>query len=253
MRHVQLHAGGSSCRGKETLLYVSEQLGPPRLGEASVRYQAVLPTKPHVVADGRVATIADLIFNCQRTLSHVRPEVEYRNDSPSHPRQSTTKVDRTLVRFWSPMRITSAGPVMPDDNTWALVDDPPIKADSIPPIDRWCSPAIPERPTLLIPLAKGADVLVCEGQFLLGIRGLAARRASDPSLQDAIYNSISGNERRTGRRSREAAALKHHAFASRIRLNGVSVARRKRVRPPWRATSRRRPSPACAPSARPTS
>jgi hypothetical protein len=41
--------------------------------------------------------------------------------------------------------------------------------------------------------------------------------------------------------------------ASRIRLNGVSVARRTRVNPPCSRTSVSRASPACAPSARPTS
>lgn len=42
-------------------------------------------------------------------------------------------------------------------------------------------------------------------------------------------------------------------LASRIRLNGVSAARRKRVNPASLNTSRRRGSPACAPSASPTS
>src|SRR5262245_32469610 len=37
--------------------------------------------------------------------------------------------------------------------------------------------------------------------------------------------------------------------ASSTRLNGVAVARRKRVKPPWRTTSPSRRSPACAPSA----
>src|SRR6266516_2617995 len=41
--------------------------------------------------------------------------------------------------------------------------------------------------------------------------------------------------------------------ASKTRLNGVSVARRNRVRPPEVTTSRIRASPAWAPSARPTS
>ena len=41
--------------------------------------------------------------------------------------------------------------------------------------------------------------------------------------------------------------------ASSTRLNGVSVARRKRVKPASSSTSRRRASPACAPSAAPTS
>jgi len=40
--------------------------------------------------------------------------------------------------------------------------------------------------------------------------------------------------------------------ASSTRLNGVSAARRKRVKPPSRATRRKRPSPACAPKAMPS-
>ena len=42
-------------------------------------------------------------------------------------------------------------------------------------------------------------------------------------------------------------------LVSNTRLNGVSAARRKRVKPPASTTSRIRASPACAPSARPTS
>src|SRR5215831_12895345 len=45
----------------------------------------------------------------------------------------------------------------------------------------------------------------------------------------------------------------NQSLASRIRLNGVSAARRNRVSPPCWATSRSRASPACAPSPRPTS
>ena len=44
-----------------------------------------------------------------------------------------------------------------------------------------------------------------------------------------------------------------HGRASSTRLNGVSAARRKRVKPPAVTTSRSRASPACAPSASPTS
>src|SRR6476619_2007634 len=45
----------------------------------------------------------------------------------------------------------------------------------------------------------------------------------------------------------------HYGFASKTRLNGVSAARRKCVKPPLVTTSRIRASPACAPSASPTS
>ena len=41
--------------------------------------------------------------------------------------------------------------------------------------------------------------------------------------------------------------------ASKMRLNGVAVARRKRVNPASRRHSRSRASPACAPNPRPTS
>lgn len=44
-----------------------------------------------------------------------------------------------------------------------------------------------------------------------------------------------------------------YARASKIKLNGVSVARRKDVNPASSATDRKRFSPACAPSARPVS
>ena len=44
-----------------------------------------------------------------------------------------------------------------------------------------------------------------------------------------------------------------HGLASNTRLNGVSAALRNRVKPPEVTTSRIRASPACAPSASPTS
>src|SRR5207248_6712865 len=50
-----------------------------------------------------------------------------------------------------------------------------------------------------------------------------------------------------------ADGRKFQARASRIMLKGVSVARRKRLKPPALATSRNLASPAWAPSARPTS
>ncbi len=53
---------------------------------------------------------------------------------------------------------------------------------------------------------------------------------------------------RTGRNGCDTYGL-----ASRIRLNGVSAARRTRLNPASRSTSVSRDSPACAPSARPTS
>ena len=52
---------------------------------------------------------------------------------------------------------------------------------------------------------------------------------------------------------RRHASLRAYLRASRIRLNGVSVARRKRLNPASANTARRRASPACAPRPSPTS
>src|SRR6266404_2777700 len=60
-------------------------------------------------------------------------------------------------------------------------------------------------------------------------------------------------QRRRGEFRRLHQTLKLHGRASKIKLNGVCVARRKWEKPPAVTTSRRRFSPACAPSARPTS
>jgi hypothetical protein len=57
--------------------------------------------------------------------------------------------------------------------------------------------------------------------------------------------------RRNRRRPRRAAA--HQSRSTRIRFTGVSAARRNRVNPASSATARSRFSPACAPSASPTS
>ena len=62
--------------------------------------------------------------------------------------------------------------------------------------------------------------------------------------------------RRDGRHhhhQRSLGRLRAHGRASRTRLNGVSAARRKRVNPAAVTSSRKRASPACAPSASPTS
>ena len=52
---------------------------------------------------------------------------------------------------------------------------------------------------------------------------------------------------------RHACALPPYFRASKMRLNGVAVARRKRVKPASLKTFRSRASPACAPNPRPTS
>jgi hypothetical protein len=49
------------------------------------------------------------------------------------------------------------------------------------------------------------------------------------------------------------AGSARYGRASKIKLKGVCVARRNRVNPPLVTTSRSRFSPACAPSANPTS
>ncbi|WP_229166657.1 MULTISPECIES: MBL fold metallo-hydrolase [Bradyrhizobium] len=99
-----------------------------------------------------------------------------------------------------PHEITSAGAVMQDENvkvTCALVDHPPIKVALAYRFDTPNRSIVFSGDTrkcdALIELAKGADVLVCEGQYLPGIRGLAERIAAEPSRREAIFKSISGN------------------------------------------------------------
>ena len=99
-----------------------------------------------------------------------------------------------------PHEITSAGEIMEDGNvkvTCALVDHPPIKIAFAYRFDTANRSIVfsgdTRKTDSLIQLARGADVLVCEGQYLPGIRGLAERLAADPSRQEAIYKSISGN------------------------------------------------------------
>jgi ribonuclease BN (tRNA processing enzyme) len=99
-----------------------------------------------------------------------------------------------------PHEITGAGPVYKDENvtvTAVLDDHPPIKiafAYRFDTSDRSVVFSGDTRKTDgLIELARGVDVLVCEAQYLPGIRGLAERLAADPSRVQAIYNSISGN------------------------------------------------------------
>jgi ribonuclease BN (tRNA processing enzyme) len=99
-----------------------------------------------------------------------------------------------------PHEIIEAGQVMEDQNvkvTCALVDHPPIKTAFAYRFDTPGRSIVfsgdTRKTKSLIDLARGADVFVCEGQYLPGIRGLAQRLASDPSRQEAIYKSISGN------------------------------------------------------------
>ncbi len=71
---------------------------------------------------------------------------------------------------------------------------------------------------------------------------------SVPSSQAPQKCSFPGRSGRNAGKRRFVQGL-----ASRIMLNGVAVARLKRLNPPDVTTSRNRASPACVPSARPTS
>lgn len=77
-----------------------------------------------------------------------------------------------------------------------------------------------------------------------GTRG-SSTRSTRSSFATATGSSASAS----GARWSSESAARAQRRASRIRLNGVSVARRKRVKPASRTTSRSRFSPACAPSA----
>jgi len=81
--------------------------------------------------------------------------------------------------------------------TCALVDHPPIAVALSYRFDTPGRSIVFSGDTRkvesLIDLAKGADVLVCEAQYLPGIRKLAESLSADPSRVDAIYKSISGN------------------------------------------------------------
>lgn len=99
-----------------------------------------------------------------------------------------------------PHELTGPGLVFKDENVAVkaiLVDHPPIKvalAYRFDTADRSVVFSGDTRKTdSLIELARGADVLVCEAQYLPGIRGLARRIAADPAREEAIYKSISGN------------------------------------------------------------
>src|SRR5439155_1717897 len=77
----------------------------------------------------------------------------------------------------------------------------------------------------------------------------------DAALVDALARERPAQLGDEARRARVALGIPGLGYgrASSTRLKGVSVARRKRVKPPAVTTSRSLASPACAPSARPTS
>jgi ribonuclease BN (tRNA processing enzyme) len=99
-----------------------------------------------------------------------------------------------------PHEINGPGIVMQDDRvkvTASMADHPPIKnAFSYrfdTPNRSFVFSGDTRKAQALIDLARGADVLVCEAQYLPGIRGLAQRIAADAAHVESIYRSISGN------------------------------------------------------------
>src|SRR5262249_43835846 len=88
-------------------------------------------------------------------------------------------------------------------------------------------------------------------------RTVAAAEIEDPFARGRCEELEDGRAelRHETRRARVAGGIPVLGYgrASSTRLKGVSVARRKRVKPADGTISRRRASPACAPSARPTS
>lgn len=103
-----------------------------------------------------------------------------------------------------PHEIGSAGVVMQDDNvkvTCVLADHPPLPVAlsyRFDTADRSVVFSGDTRKTdALINLAKGADVFVCEAQYLPGIRqvldGAVKAGAFDKKAADDLFKSISGN------------------------------------------------------------
>ena len=102
-----------------------------------------------------------------------------------------------------PHEIVSAGIVMQDDNvkvTCALADHPPLPVAlsyRVDTADRSVVFSGDTRKThALIDLAKGADVFVCEAQYLPGIKEVlqkAVKAGYDKDIADSLLRSISGN------------------------------------------------------------
>jgi ribonuclease BN (tRNA processing enzyme) len=103
-----------------------------------------------------------------------------------------------------PHEIASAGIVMQDDNvkvTCVLADHPPLPVAlsyRFDTADRSVVFSGDTRKTdALVNLAKGADVFVCEAQYLPGIRevlnGAVKAGAFDKVTADDLFKSISGN------------------------------------------------------------
>jgi ribonuclease BN (tRNA processing enzyme) len=99
-----------------------------------------------------------------------------------------------------PHEIKGPGIVMQDDGvkvTASMADHPPIRYAFSYRFDTPTRSIVfsgdTRKTQAMIDLARGADVLVCEAQYLPGIRGLAQRIAPDPAHVESLYKSISGN------------------------------------------------------------
>lgn len=102
-----------------------------------------------------------------------------------------------------PHEIVSAGTVMQDQNvkvTCVLADHPPLPVAlsyRFDTADRSVVFSGDTRKTdALVNLAKGADVFVCEAQYLPGIREVLERAVQagyDKDTADSLFRSISGN------------------------------------------------------------
>jgi ribonuclease BN (tRNA processing enzyme) len=99
-----------------------------------------------------------------------------------------------------PHEVKSASVVMQDENvkvSCVLADHPPIAVALSYRFDTPDRSVVfsgdTRKTEALVNLAKGADVFVCEAQYLPAIHGLAERAAADPSRVEALYQSIIGN------------------------------------------------------------
>src|SRR6266481_1011769 len=91
--------------------------------------------------------------------------------------------------------------------------------------------------------------IVMSDRAPLGLARVYSRRLPD----SRFVSIVQGAAKTRGEFRRLRQILKLQGRASKIKLNGVCVARRNWEKPPAVTTSRRRFSPACAPSAKPTS
>ncbi len=99
-----------------------------------------------------------------------------------------------------PHEVRSAGLVMQDENvkvSCVLADHPPIEVALSYRFDTPTRSVVfsgdTRKTDALINLAKGADVFVCEAQYLPGVHRLAESAAADPSRVEALYQSIITN------------------------------------------------------------